>query len=61
MGSSYEWRPLVDGELETNPQVYMRFGVISASPARVRICMDFDRVHNARMNLLYADGHVRSF
>jgi len=60
-GSSYEWRPMVDGELATNPTLYLPFGAIPVSPNRIRITMDFDANHNGRHNLLYADGHVRNF
>lgn len=60
-GTSYEWRPMIDGETVVNPTIYTRFGAIPASPSRIRLAMDYDRIHSGRMNLLYADGHVRGF
>ncbi len=59
--TSYEWRPMIDGETVLNPQIYSRFGAFPAAPSRIRLAMDFERVHSERMNLLYADGHVRGF
>lgn len=59
--TSYEWRPMIDGEVLSNPQIYTRFGALPAAPSRIRLAMDYERLHNQRMNLLYADGHVRGF
>ena len=58
-GSSYQWSPILDGELKVNPVVYgWRGGTRTVNPARMRICMDFEAVHFNRANRLYADGHV---
>jgi len=60
-GSSYEWRPLLDGENAINPKLYGRMGNYSPPLARIRLVSDFGSVHNGRQNLLYADGHTRGF
>ncbi len=58
-GSSYQWSPILDGELKVNPVVYgRRGGARTVNPARMRLCMDFEPVHFNRPNRLYADGHV---
>jgi prepilin-type N-terminal cleavage/methylation domain-containing protein/prepilin-type processing-associated H-X9-DG protein len=58
-GSSYQWSPILDGELKVNPVVYgWRGGTRTVNPARMRICMDFEAVHFNHANRLYADGHV---
>jgi prepilin-type processing-associated H-X9-DG protein len=57
-GTSYEWRPLVDGEPITAVMMYMRFGTFSVSPSRVRMVTDYEGVHRGKQNRLYADGHV---
>jgi prepilin-type N-terminal cleavage/methylation domain-containing protein/prepilin-type processing-associated H-X9-DG protein len=60
-GTSYEWRPSIDGEIASNPTLYGRFGQFPVSPSRVRIAMDFWQVHSGHTNRLYADGHVVTF
>lgn len=60
-GTSYEWRPLVDGEKVNNPIIYGRPGAMSVPPSRIRICVDYTRLHNGQQTRLYADGHVRGF
>ncbi|HEY5814093.1 MAG TPA: type II secretion system protein [Terrimicrobiaceae bacterium] len=58
-GSSYQWCPILDGELKVNPIVYgRRGGLRRVNPSRMRLCMDFEAVHFNRANRLYADGHV---
>ena len=58
-GSSYQWSPMLDGELKVNPVVYgRRGGARTVNPARMRLCMDFEPVHFNRANRLYVDGHV---
>ncbi len=58
-GSSYQWSPMLDGEVKVNPVVYgRRGGARTVNPARMRLCMDFEAVHFNRANRLYADGHV---
>ena len=58
-GTSYQWSPILDGELKVNPVVYgRRGGARTVNPARMRVCMDFEAVHFNRANRLYADGHV---
>jgi prepilin-type N-terminal cleavage/methylation domain-containing protein/prepilin-type processing-associated H-X9-DG protein len=60
-GSSYEWRPILDGEPVSNPVVYGRRGAFTVPASRIRICLDYERIHNGQQNRLYADGHVLSF
>ena len=57
-GTSYEWSPVVDDEPAINPVFYTRRGARRVSPARVRLVMDIDAVHNSRQNRLYGDGGV---
>jgi prepilin-type N-terminal cleavage/methylation domain-containing protein len=57
-GSSYEWKPLLDGELAANPLLYFHGGGFSVSPARVRVLIDTLPVHAGRQNALYGDGRV---
>ncbi len=59
--SSYEWRPILDGESVVNPKVYGRRGAFTVPASRIRICLDYERIHNGQQNRLYADGHVRGF
>ena len=66
-GTSYEWAPFVDDEVETAPQLYGRRGQFTVSPARIVMCSDTERVHGinggfkSNKNYLYADGHVRNY
>lgn len=61
-GTSYEWRPWVDGENFLAPKVFTRRGAIEVrSPSRIRIVMDTDSVHAGRQNTLYADGRVQFY
>jgi len=60
-GSSYEWRPIVDGEKVNGPKIYGRRGAFTVPASRIRICLDYERIHNGQQNRLYADGHVRGF
>ena len=61
LGSSYEWRPLIDGESTLSPQLLTRRGIRSIRPSKFRLLFDVDPIHNGRQNRLYADGHVRSY
>ncbi len=58
-GTSYEWRPFVDGEPVDNPKLYFRRGIMIPSPNRLRLIMDYTPVHQGRSNRLFADGSVR--
>lgn len=58
-GTSYEWRPFVDGEPSDSPKVYFRGGIMIPSPNRLRLIMDYTPVHQGRANRLFADGSVR--
>lgn len=60
-GSSYEWRPILDGEKVSNPKVYGRLAGMPVPASRIRICLDYERIHHGQQNRLYADGHVRGF
>ncbi len=59
-GTSYQWRPLVDGEQAQAPLIYRRRGVISVPPSRVTIMFDMAPVHPRpdRQNRLFLDGVV---
>lgn len=60
-GTSYQWRPIVDGENGVAPRIYggrRGAGVRIVKPSRVTLCTDFEAIHSGRMNRLYADGHV---
>ena len=58
-GSSYEWNPVLDDG--TDPPTALPIGttVISVSASRIRVCTDFQRIHNGKVNALYGDGHTR--
>ena len=58
-GSSYEWRPLLDGELVSAPVIYTRRGERFPPLSKIRLVMDFEKVHGGRANLLFADGTVK--
>ena len=66
-GTSYEWAPYVDDELETAPQIFTRRGQLTLSPSKIIVCFDTERVHGmkgdfrSKKNYLYADGHVRNY
>lgn len=58
-GTSYEWRPMADGEPKMAPTIFTRRGALaSVKPSRVRIVTDVDAVHSGRMNRLFLDGHI---
>lgn len=59
-GTSYEWRPIIDGEPAISPTVYTRRGAITLrSSSRIRIVIDTDTVHFGGQNALFADGRVQ--
>jgi prepilin-type processing-associated H-X9-DG protein/prepilin-type N-terminal cleavage/methylation domain-containing protein len=58
-GSSYEWNPVFDDEVTVTPILYFNGMQIPINSSRVRLCTDFNAIHNGRMNMLYGDGHVR--
>jgi prepilin-type N-terminal cleavage/methylation domain-containing protein/prepilin-type processing-associated H-X9-DG protein len=66
-GTSYEWAPYVDDELESAPQVFTRRGQFTMPLSRIIVCFDTERVHGMRgdfkskKNYLYADGHIRNY
>lgn len=59
--TSYEWRPMIDGETRVNATIFSRRGAINVPLGRVRQVIDFTPVHNGRQNVLYADGRVCAF
>jgi prepilin-type N-terminal cleavage/methylation domain-containing protein/prepilin-type processing-associated H-X9-DG protein len=60
-GSSYEWNPTYDDEMTVTPILYWSPTVtVPVNSSRVRLCTDFNALHNGRMNILYGDGQVRS-
>jgi prepilin-type N-terminal cleavage/methylation domain-containing protein/prepilin-type processing-associated H-X9-DG protein len=66
-GTSYEWAPYVDDELETAPQIFTRRGQLTMPISKIIVCFDTERVHGlkgdyvSKKNYLYADGHVRNY
>ena len=66
-GTSYEWAPYVDDELETAPQIFTRRGQLTMPASRIIVCFDTERVHGisgdfkSKKNYLYADGHIRNY
>ncbi len=58
-GSSYEWRPLIDGENANAPVIFTRRGEFVISPNRYRLMFDFDPVHNGQRNTVFANGVVK--
>jgi len=59
--SSYEWNPTFDDEITSTPILYWNNGVqVPVNSSRVRLCTDFNSIHNNRMNAVYGDGHVRA-
>jgi len=66
-GTSYEWAPYVDDELQSAPQLYVRGLQFTVPISKLIVCFDTERVHGMRgdfkskKNYLYADGHVRPY
>lgn len=71
-GTSYEWAPYVDDELQAAPQIYsgrrgQTTGPFTVPISKIIVCFDVERVHGLRgdyaskKNYLYADGHVRNY
>lgn len=66
-GTSYEWSPYADDELQTAPQLFSRRGQFTVPPSKIIVCFDVERVHGlkgdfkSKKNYLYADGHVRNY
>jgi prepilin-type N-terminal cleavage/methylation domain-containing protein/prepilin-type processing-associated H-X9-DG protein len=67
VGSSYEWRPYVDDELQNNPVILTRGGQRQVQPSKIVLAFDVERVHGltgefkSKKNYLYGDGHVRAY
>ena len=65
--TSYEWRPYVDDELQSNPQIFMRGGQRTIPPSKIVLAFDVERVHGlagdfkSKKNYLYGDGHIRAY
>jgi prepilin-type N-terminal cleavage/methylation domain-containing protein len=58
-GSSYEWNPVFDDEVITDPVVYPTpSNPIQVNSNRVRLATDFNPIHHNRPNAVYADGHI---
>ncbi|HEY8902010.1 MAG TPA: prepilin-type N-terminal cleavage/methylation domain-containing protein [Chthoniobacterales bacterium] len=60
-GSSYMWRPLVDTELVNATKIYRRGREMVVPSSRAPLASDFTAVHGGRVNVVFADGHVRMF
>lgn len=58
--TSYEWRPLIDGEPTLTPKVYGHHGEFLVNPSRYRLMFDYESVHGGRRNVVFMDGSVRS-
>lgn len=68
-GSSYEWLPFFEDELVSSPTIRGPFGQFTVPLSHVRLLMDYaensEGPHNrgvgtSSMNVLYADGHVKT-
>jgi len=60
-GSSYEWNPVFDDEVEGDAVIFPTpTNPITVNNSRVRLCTDFNGIHRGKMNALYGDGHVKS-
>jgi prepilin-type N-terminal cleavage/methylation domain-containing protein/prepilin-type processing-associated H-X9-DG protein len=59
-GSSYEWDPVLDDG--TDPVTSLPMGPVNVTvnASRIRICTDFNSIHNGKKNALYGDGHTRA-
>ena len=66
-GTSYEWAPYVDDELQSAPQIFTRRGQMTVPLSKIIMCFDVERVHGLngafanKKNYLFADGHVRNY
>jgi prepilin-type N-terminal cleavage/methylation domain-containing protein/prepilin-type processing-associated H-X9-DG protein len=74
-GTSYDWKPTLDDDNQSEPLVYghrMNFGAQTSGTiggvlsvvvklSKVRQVFDDTQIHFGHMNALYADGHVVSF
>ena len=66
-GTSFEWAPYVDDELQSAPQIFTRRGQMTMPLSKIVVCFDTERVHGvqgdfkSKKNYLYADGHVRPY
>ena len=58
-GSSYEWNPVLDDGTDPVTSLPVGTTMISVSASRIRVCTDFQRIHNGKTNALYGDGHTR--
>lgn len=61
MGCSYQWFPLVDGEVAIAPGIYLPAGALQLPLARLPEASDYSSVHQGRQNVLFADGHIGAF
>jgi len=59
-GSSYEWNPVFDDDVDPVTAIQIGTITIDVNSSRVRLCTDFMRIHNGKMNALYEDGHVKA-
>ncbi len=68
-GSSYEWRPLFDGDVINAPKIYTPRGTFPVPQSRVRLLADYCNAGEAphertetisTYNNLFADGTVRT-
>ncbi|CAN5383567.1 hypothetical protein BH09VER1_BH09VER1_07170 [soil metagenome] len=60
-GCSYQWFPLVDGEVAIAPGIYLPAGALQLPLARIPEASDYSSVHQGRQNVLFADGHIGAF
>lgn len=58
-GTSYQWRPIVDGDSLAAPAVLGRRGVRYPNSSRLVLATDFQGVHHGKLNRLFANGAVR--
>jgi prepilin-type N-terminal cleavage/methylation domain-containing protein/prepilin-type processing-associated H-X9-DG protein len=58
-GSSYEWNPVLDDGTDPVSTLPIGTTIITISASRIRVCTDFVKIHNGKVNALYGDGHTR--
>ncbi len=59
-GSSYDWKPIVDDEIDGGVKIYTHHGQFVPPPSRISLALDFERAPGEHMNRLYADGRVKT-
>lgn len=58
-GSSYEWNPVFDDDVDPVTAIAMGPITVDVNASRIRLCTDFLPIHHGKTNALYGDGHVK--